>query len=86
MESLAKRIGISKNLLEMVENGGVTHPKIARIIGEVYGLEEKDILELSPVKSQEDKPSTKWTDFKIVSNPVQEIDTYIHDNQKKGRR
>lgn len=45
---MAKRIGCSKDLLGMVELGEVTHPAIARRIGEAYHLTELETEELMP--------------------------------------
>ena len=81
----------------MVENGGVTHPKIAQMIGEAYGLEEDDIYELMPRIHRPDdekydpdhyKPldDGKRSGMKTASNPIDEYYIYVSDNYRRKKR
>lgn len=45
---LSVKSGVNRYLLEMVENGHVTHPAIAEKICKVYKLSKEDLLELIP--------------------------------------
>lgn len=49
MLDMAKRCSISEELLSMIESGAVTHPRIAKRIGVIYGLSELEVEELMPV-------------------------------------
>ena len=48
VERMSRKSGASTVLLRMVENGNVTHPKIAEKIGKAYKLDKEDIYELMP--------------------------------------
>ena len=97
LEHISRASGVSKNLLELVENGSVTHPDIARQIGEAYCLSEDDILELMPKNRRSGRegydpdkyklpPSHNGKRMKIVSNPVSVIDLYARENSTRIER
>lgn len=46
----------SSDIIGMIENGDVTHPKIAERIGEVYGLSKEEIYELMPENRRPGSP------------------------------
>lgn len=46
--TIAKSLDISPGLLEMIENGDVTHPNIAKRIQELYKLTDEETEELIP--------------------------------------
>lgn len=48
IKTMSMKSGCSEMLLKMVENGAVTHPKIAEQIKRAYRLNKKDILEIIP--------------------------------------
>lgn len=48
IKTMSMKSGCSEMLLKMVENGFVTHPKIAEQIKKAYRLNKKDILEIIP--------------------------------------
>ncbi len=48
IKTMSMKSGCSEMLLKMVENGAVTHPKIAEQIKKAYKLNKKDILEIIP--------------------------------------
>lgn len=48
-KNLADEIGISQDLLGMVENGDVTHPNIVEKIKEAYELEDEEAELLLPI-------------------------------------
>lgn len=92
---LSVKSGVNGYLLEMVENGHVTHPSIAEKIGKAYKLTEKDIQELIPpnhVKGKNydpDKYKPPEID-KLTKGPrprlATEIDKYLHDRSlERGR-
>lgn len=81
----------------MVENGGVTHPKIAKMIGKAYGLSKTDIYELMPrihrPYDEEYEPDkfkdpydAKTQGIKIVPSTRDETDIYIAEHQKQMKR
>lgn len=48
IEKMSRKSGVSSVLLNLVESGHVTHPKIAEQIGKAYKLSQEDIYELMP--------------------------------------
>lgn len=48
-EQFGKQVGISKYLVGMIEEGDVTHPKIAQRIAEVVGLTDLETEFLMPI-------------------------------------
>ena len=46
VQELARLLEIGQNLLERIETGGYTHPKIAERIGKLYGLSEEEVKQL----------------------------------------
>lgn len=47
-DQLAKKCHISWELLDILEHGGVTHPKIVKRIQTVYSLTDEEADELKP--------------------------------------
>ena len=102
VEQMAQKIGVGRHLLEMIENGSVTHPDIAKQIGEGYGLTEDEYQELIPpnrrVGGEEYDPEKFKMEARFNRNRVpighadcSEIDKYTHDcflkiKKKKNRR
>lgn len=100
-ERMSWRAGTSEVLLRMVENGNVTHPKIAKKIGRAYELDKEDIYELMPenYRPGEHYDPDKYVEFVPDSNHVifgrtsqdeRDYYGYITDNgralKKNGRR
>lgn len=53
---ISNKLKISPMLLDMVENGHVTHPKIARRMQELYDLTEEEYEELVPEIHRKSSP------------------------------
>ena len=100
-ERMSWRAGTSEVLLRMVENGNVTHPKIAKQIGRAYELDEEDIYELipenyrpgehyDPEKYVEFVPDSKYMVIGKTSQDEADYYGYIADNaralNRNGRR
>lgn len=48
-QTIANLIGVSVMLMDILEEGGVTHPKLARKIGKIYGMTGAEIESMMPV-------------------------------------
>ena len=48
IEKMSRKSGASATLLNMLEYGNVTHPKIAEQVGKAYELSKEDIYKLMP--------------------------------------
>lgn len=93
--SLSLASGVSVHLLELVENGNVTHPSIAEKIRKAYKLTRKDAEDLMPKnqrKSSDEFEPDKYRlpdDYKKVKpihKKVSEIDAYLKErSESKGR-
>lgn len=90
-KEMALYCGVSETLIKMVENGLVTHPKLAQRIGKEYGLSKKDIYELMPENYRPgpnynpDKYKAPEFTIKGVLIPrksvdEKDVDGYISDN------
>ena len=84
LESLSVETGVSSTLLAMIENGGVTHPEIAKRIAKAYGLTKEETLELIP--KERGKPHELITKIIISPRQIDEGYIYIAEHQKKMRR
>lgn len=92
---LSAKSGVSGYLLEMVENGHVTHPSIAEKIMKAYKLTQEDIKELIPpnhIKGENYDPDKyKVPEVDILAKKprpklASEIDKYLHDRSlDRGR-
>lgn len=65
--AIAKKIKISEALLDLVENGHVTHPNIARRIQKFYNLTDSEYEELIPKNYRED--SYDPTQYAPIDDP-----------------
>lgn len=48
-QMIANLLGVSVMLMDILEEGGVTHPKLARKIGKIYGMTGAEIESMMPV-------------------------------------
>ncbi len=48
-QTIANLLGASVMLMDILEEGGVTHPKLARKIGKIYGMTGAEIESMMPV-------------------------------------
>lgn len=71
VHNMAKMIGMGAHLLEMIELGWVTHPKIAKKIGAIYKLTPIETEALMPVcrrvhggDYEPNRYVSKWDDVK----------------------
>lgn len=48
-QTIANLLGVSVMLMDILEEGGVTHPKLARKIGKIYGMTGAEIESMMPV-------------------------------------
>lgn len=62
---IAEKIGIGEQLLRMVEEGEVTHPKICKKIQKVYGLTDEETKQLMPAIHREGTPEYEPDKFKL---------------------
>ena len=94
IKQMHRKCGVSEHLLENIEEGYVTHPKIAEIIGKAYELTEKEIEDLVPENHR--KSSDKYEPDKYVIPEVytngsfslprtNEIGCYIHEHSEVSR-
>lgn len=72
--------GVSETLLKMVENGLVTHPKLAKQIGEAYKLDEAEIYQLMP---ENYRPGAKYDPDKYKPYMPEERSICIRKEKKK---
>ena len=97
LETMATRCGVGRHLLEIIENGGVTHPDIAKQIGEGYGLTEKEWTELIPPNRRKGDSQYDPDKFNRESRidrrrvPIRhaesnEADRYLHDHFLKVKK
>lgn len=94
LKQVAKRIGVSEALLSMVEAGHVTHPKIARKIGQYYKLTELETEELMPKCRRPHDPAYDPTleepQHGELERPIPVkkdiVDTYIAEHQDRLAR
>lgn len=62
---IARRLGISVGLLDMVENGDVTHPNIALRMQKLYGLTDEETEELMPENYRKSSPKYDPDKYKL---------------------
>lgn len=98
LKQMSTRSGISESLLSLIEEGGVTHPDIAKIFVSAYGFPEECVEEIIPKnyrKSDEEYDPNRYrrtenvdgkNKFVIVNKIPKEIDIYIAEHQKEMRR
>lgn len=70
LKDLSKRSGVSIGLLELIENGGVTHPDIAARICEVYELPQEYAQEFIPKhrrQNTEDYDPDKYKQYEDIN-------------------
>lgn len=48
-QTIANLLGVSVMLMDILEEGGVTHPKLAKKIGKIYGMTGAEIEAMMPV-------------------------------------
>lgn len=58
LDIIAKNCGVSVEILNLVEQGGITHPKLVKKIQKVYNLSEREAEELMPENYR--KSSSKY--------------------------
>lgn len=66
IEKMSRKSGASAALLNMLEYGNVTHPKIAEQVGKAYELSKEDIYELMP---ENYRPGENYEPDKYVRKP-----------------
>jgi len=71
-EALARRAKISYKLVHILENGGVTHPKIAKRLGRILGLSAKVTEELMPENRRPSSPYYDPLKYMEKSERIQE--------------
>lgn len=98
LKQMSTRSGISVSLLDLIENGGVTHPDIARRFVKAYEFPEETIEELIPRnyrKGSDEYDPDRYRrmenvdgnmDFLKIRKKPQEIDIYIAEHQKDMQR
>lgn len=69
IEDIAKNCHVSLKLLNILESGGVTHPKLAKVIGKAYGLDDLEIEELMPINYREHGPEYNPDKYKERIDP-----------------
>ena len=87
IKDLSLQSGVSIDLLGMIERGHVTHPTIAKKIGRVYGLNEKETWELMPEKYDPDMYKEPEDSYKkaftiCTDNSNKVAKDYIMEKQK----
>ena len=84
LQSLSIETGISMSLLETIEEGGVTHPEIAKRIAKAYELSDEEAKLLMP-KNIEPPCENR---YKIIIKPriKDEGILYAAQHQQKGQR
>lgn len=92
---MATRSGISESLLDLIENGGVTHPDIARRFVTAYEFPEDAIEELIPRnyrKGTDEYDPDRYRrmenvdgkeTFRIVHKRLSEADIYVSEQQRE---
>lgn len=92
------RTGISEALLDLIENGGVTHPDIARRFVEAYEFPEDCIEELIPRNYRKgggeyDPDRYRRMEnvdgkesFRIVHKRLSEADIYASEQQRETQK
>lgn len=63
LRAAAKKLQISESLLDMIENGRVTHPNIAKRIQKLYKLTDEEYYQLIP---ENYRPGDKYEPTKYV--------------------
>ena len=84
-KSISCETGISERLLATVEEGGVTHPDIARKIAKYYGLTEEEAMELMP-KPEKRGSNVSYKRITIHKWKIEEIDCYTCQKSNRRRR
>ena len=95
LEPVAKALDISPGLLDMIETGDVTHPKVAKRIQELMKLTDAETEELVPEIHR--KSSDKYEPDKFVHREPEDFDLtkkkkediyyhYLHEHSLKGHR
>ena len=83
IKDLSLQSGVSTDLLGMVERGHVTHPAIAKKIGRVYGLNEKETWELMPENHRPNSPRYDPDMYKEPEDSFKKAFTICTDNSNK---
>lgn len=95
LSEMSIETGVSTTLLDMIEKGYVTHPKIAEKLGEAYGLTKEETEDLMPenqrsshpkydpnkYKAIEDIEPENIKRIKLVATPYSEMDKYMIEKQ-----
>ena len=94
-EKLSEKSGVSPGLIELVENGAVTHPLIVERFKELYSLTDIEAEELLPINRRPHDPKydpdkyafDDGTHFTVAkSKPKSEYAGYAyeHNSKKEG--
>lgn len=65
LKVMAKVAGVTTGLLDILESGGVTHPKLAEKVGRTYGLTPLETEELMPENHRKHSPNYDPDRYKI---------------------
>ena len=95
LKQMSTRSGISESLLDLIENGGVTHPDIAKRFVKAYGFPEECVEELIPRnyrKGTDEYDPDRYRrmenvdgkeSFRIVHKRLSEADIYVSEQQRE---
>lgn len=98
LKQMSTRSGISVSLLDLIENGGVTHPDIARRFVKAYEFPEETIEELIPRnyrKGSDEYDPDRYrrmenvdgkSIFVITHKDMTEADLYVSEQQRKVQK
>ena len=69
---VAEELGISSYLLDVIENGGVTHPNIVERIRRFYGFTQEEVEVLMPENRRPSSPNYDLNKLKPYERPTYE--------------
>lgn len=88
LKDIARRSGVSASVICAVENGNVTHPKLAKKLQAYYGLTDEEYLELIPKNHREGEPNRYKAVIPKFNTAIaprnKEIRTYINIRRNQG--
>ena len=90
VDGAAKALQISPRLLEEIEAGGYTHPKIALRIQEMFGLTEFEVQQIVSPNHVDDvlkhQVNLRNADFTVKKYTERESEYFSYKDQKYGKR
>ena len=85
IKSMSRLCDVSEGLIASVEEGWVTHPRIAQRIGTAYKLTQNDIYELMPVIHRPNDPRYDPDYYKSPVDMEERVFNAVPKNRDKMR-